>query len=174
MYICQYVMQWNNGRYSKAASGAGGSTRGAGGDNGGTREPSHAATNAESPAERNGLLAVKLLAKTASEWGTLSIQAKGIQELQDHQKEIQDGLEEVVLAQQSSDVQQRLTKIKQQEAILTQACSAVVTFMQASIDCQLTFWNRSFIWVIVTCCLIFPVLGQGCSGSSGWLCRLAK
>jgi len=57
------------------------------------------------------LLAVKLLARTASEWGTLSIQAEGIQELQDHQKEIQDGLEEVVLAQRSSDVQQRLTKI---------------------------------------------------------------
>ena len=73
------------------------------------------------------LLAVELFARTASEWGTLSIQAEGIQELQDHQKEIQDGLEEVVLAQQSSDVQQRLTKIKQQEAILTQACPVLLS-----------------------------------------------
>ena len=59
----------------------------------------------------------------------LIIQAEGIQELQDHQREVQDGLEEVVLAQQSSDVQQRLSKIKQQESILSQACVVAVVLL---------------------------------------------
>ena len=48
-------------------------------------------------------------------------QAEGIQELQAGQREIQDRQEEVVLAQHSSEIQQRLGQIKQQEASSSQA-----------------------------------------------------